>query len=113
MAEEYHGHDGIRSFWEMFWAAWADSSAPIERLIDVGDDRVVALFRLQGRGLESGAVVDHPIAYIITLRDGLIQRIESYWDQDDALRTAGLSPTKTRLGHKATTVLERIVRRGR
>jgi ketosteroid isomerase-like protein len=61
-----------------------------ERTIE-GDDLVVAVGRLRGTGVESGADIEVPIAFISRFRDGVVIRVEEYLDSSEALEAAGLS----------------------
>jgi ketosteroid isomerase-like protein len=45
----------------------------------------------KGRGLESEAEVESPVAYVIELKDGRITRVEDFFDPSEALKAAGLS----------------------
>ena len=62
----------------------------ISEIRDLGE-RVLAFGRLQGRGLESAAEVESPVAYVIELKDGRITRVEDFFDPSEALEAAGLS----------------------
>ena len=46
--------------------------------------------RVCGTGKESGIAVEARIAHLFTFKDGLVVRVESYEDRDEALRAAGL-----------------------
>lgn len=59
-------------------------------LIDVGQDRVVAVTRWVGTGRTSGVAVPNTIGFVYTLRDGLVVRQESFRNKDDALNAVGL-----------------------
>jgi ketosteroid isomerase-like protein len=71
--------------------AFSEQRPEIERLVEQGE-RVVALVRAHGRGRASGAVVDAHVGHVWTIRDGLVQRMEYYGDQDEALAAAGVPP---------------------
>jgi ketosteroid isomerase-like protein len=66
-----------------------DVQADMDRYLDAGD-RVVAVGSVHGTGSGSGAGVRVPIAFVFTLRDGLIARVEEYLDPAEALEVAGL-----------------------
>jgi ketosteroid isomerase-like protein len=53
----YQGHSELLAASEDFRSLFEDLSAEVERLIDAGEDRVVAVIRFQGRGATSGAPV--------------------------------------------------------
>jgi hypothetical protein len=60
-------------------------------LIDLGDDRVLALWRESGIGKGSGIPMEQEGASLFTLRDGLIVRWVAYLGRERALRAAGLA----------------------
>jgi ketosteroid isomerase-like protein len=87
----YHGHDGLREWSRQYYEAWDDVTAELEDVIDVGDDRVVAVLNYQGRGRVSGAEVQITrMAGIFTIRDGQVTRAEWYRNEPDALRASGI-----------------------
>jgi ketosteroid isomerase-like protein len=87
-ADVYHGHDEVRSFWESWAGSWDDIRMEPEEFIDLGD-RVLALVRFRASG-RNQLELDQQVAHLWTLRDGLILRFQSYWDQAEALRATGL-----------------------
>ena len=67
---------------------WDEAGVEIERLIE-GEGWVLALVHAHGRGRASGAAGDAHVAHVWTVRDGLIERMEYYGDQAEALAAAG------------------------
>jgi ketosteroid isomerase-like protein len=89
----YSGFDEIRKFFENDWFAafpFEEWEVVVDELIDNGN-QVIAMSRQRGRGGTSGAEAELEQAFIVTVRDGEIVRIESYLDRDTALEAAGLS----------------------
>jgi ketosteroid isomerase-like protein len=90
-SKTYVGREGftewIRTWTEDFvdWRIWP------EKLIDAGDDRVVAVVRQSAKGKESGAAVELRVGMIFTLKDGQVIDHRHYLDPADALEAAGLS----------------------
>jgi ketosteroid isomerase-like protein len=87
----HRGHDEVRA-WLADWSeALPDMRWEAERILDAGDETVVALVRMAGRGAASGLDVTTP-AYgvVFTVRAGKVVRIEEYADRDRALEVAGL-----------------------
>jgi ketosteroid isomerase-like protein len=73
-----------------FDAMWEEHrSEPQEiRAVDVDRVLLVSVERFKGRdGIELAA----PFASIFTLRDGKVSRWQAFWDQQKALKAAGLS----------------------
>ena len=62
-----------------------------EKIIDAGDDRVVAITRQSAKGRGSGAPVELQFASVNTLRDGQIVDRRHYLDAAEALEAVGLS----------------------
>jgi ketosteroid isomerase-like protein len=80
------GREALRA-WTSFTEAWEEIEVSPEQITDMGE-QVVALVRLHGRGLASGANVDAKVGAIFGLRDGRIVRYE-LTDRQDALEAAG------------------------
>jgi ketosteroid isomerase-like protein len=68
-----------------------DFTFQVDRLIDAGSDRVVALLHQSGTGKESGVPVEWEMGQVHELRDGRIVRVTNYTTPDEALEAAGLS----------------------
>jgi ketosteroid isomerase-like protein len=62
-----------------------------EQFLDAGDD-VVAFVRTGGRGRTSGIDVSRPVAWTMTVRDGLVVKVVGYEERAAALAAAGLDP---------------------
>jgi ketosteroid isomerase-like protein len=86
-----HGRDGFLKAWADLIAPWEEHSIELEELIDLGDDRVLALERVRGKGRTSGAEVDARVARVYVIRDGLIRHITYYAERSEALRDAGVA----------------------
>jgi ketosteroid isomerase-like protein len=62
-----------------------------DELIDLGDDRLLAIGRMKGSGLSSGAPFDSEWANLWTVSAGLVVRDQVFMSHRDALEAAGLS----------------------
>ena len=71
--------------------SWQEQRIELEEMQDVGDDRVLSLFRWITKGKDSGITLETPMAAITTVRDGQIARHEFFIDRDEALRAAGVA----------------------
>jgi ketosteroid isomerase-like protein len=60
-----------------------------DRWVDAGE-RVVGIGTVSGSGRESGADTRVPLAFVFTVQDDLITRVEEYIDPAEALNTVGL-----------------------
>jgi ketosteroid isomerase-like protein len=88
----YRGIEAVRGYWEGFVRDTFDEfSFEAEDFVDVDEDRVLFLFRLNSRGKGSGARVETHPGWIYTFRGGLAVRIEAFLDRGAALEAAGLS----------------------
>ena len=88
----FHGHEGVRRYGRAWMEAWAFLDAPLERLVDAGEQVVALLGQTTARGKRSGIEVDTPpFAQVWTLRDGKVIRMRIYPDHAEALKAAGLS----------------------
>jgi ketosteroid isomerase-like protein len=87
----HRGHDDVRAWLAEWFEALPDMRWEAERILDTGDEAVVALVRMAGRGAASGLDVKTP-AYgvVFTVRAGKVVRIEEYADRDRALEVVGL-----------------------
>jgi ketosteroid isomerase-like protein len=82
------GRDAMHSSLSALFDAWESYRLEPEEVRDVDDDRVVAVVREAARGRTSGLEVESRWGYLITIREGLITRVEAYRDADRALEAA-------------------------
>jgi ketosteroid isomerase-like protein len=61
-----------------------------EEVLDLGDDRVVAVQHAKGRARASGVHTDIRYAVVYTLRDGKIVCGREYINRNEALEAVGL-----------------------
>ena len=83
------GIDELRRFRDE--GPWAELSFDPERFIDVDDERVLVLVRVDARGKGSGVPVELRNAHEFTIRDGVLVRFKVYGDRDEALEAAALA----------------------
>jgi ketosteroid isomerase-like protein len=73
------------------WVEMFDNLTVVpEELLDVGDDRVVAVQHVTGRAKASGVETELRLAVVYTVRDGKIVRGREYIDRQQALEAVGL-----------------------
>ena len=90
-ATTYHGHQGVKQFWETWAEAISGMELEIEECRGVGRDRVLAIVRARGTGAGSGAPVASPrFAEIADFRDGRVVKVRVYGGVAAALEAAGL-----------------------
>jgi ketosteroid isomerase-like protein len=87
----YHGHDGVRRFFQDMEDAWGrDIRIEPETYFDLRE-QVLAYYVLHGRGQNSGVEVAMPNAAVVTWREGLVVYFRAYTSREDALRDLGVS----------------------
>ena len=90
---DQHQHLGVQGYLEAIAemvAAWDPWQQEVERVIDAGENGVVALLHLNARGKESGVPVQFSWALVVTLRRGKMAASRVFLDQGQALKTVGL-----------------------
>jgi ketosteroid isomerase-like protein len=86
------GVDAVRAWVTDFAEAWGEIQVGIERLNEVGDDAVLALVRMSGRGRDSGAAVTSGVdGHLWTIRAGKVVAVRMYQGSREALEAVGLS----------------------
>ena len=98
MEGEWRGLEGLSAGTREYFFAFADLHIEAERIIDLGDDRVLVMSRQTARGKLSGAPFEHELADLITLRDGKIVGMAAYWRRAEALEAVGLSEQDAQAG---------------
>ena len=84
------GIEAVTRYIESFARYWeAIRIEPIE-FVDAGD-QVVVVARLVGRGKGSGVDVEREWAYVWTLREGKVLRMDGYADRSEALKAVSLA----------------------
>ena len=87
---EMHGPVAVRRYIQDWIDTFDDFSVAVEDLRDVGDDRVLAIQRVNGRAKLSGTETDLRYAVVNTVRDGKVVRGREYLSLDQALEAVGL-----------------------
>ena len=85
------GHLGWLKAWDAFLGASEAFSYTIHELVDLGGDEVFVAGEITMVWKGSGMTLTEPRFTVLTLRDGLIVRVNAYRDRDEALEAAGLS----------------------
>ena len=88
-ATVYRGHQGVRRGIQEMEEAFSEVQAEQSEVRDLGE-RVVAIGHLRGRGKESGAITESPLAWIVEFKSGKVIRVREYLDPQEALEAAGL-----------------------
>ena len=81
----YHGHAGVRQFFEEWLGTFEHFYARPQEFIDAGN-HVVVQVRQGGRGKESGVEVEMPVYWhSFWVRDGKVVRVVVHRDRDEAM----------------------------
>jgi len=92
-AGTWRGIAGMAEGWNENLSAWADMRAEPEEFRALEDGRVLVFFHLRARGKASGVEIGEAMsrgAQLVTLHDGKVTRMITYWNRDRALEAAGL-----------------------
>ena len=84
------GHDGVRSWWDALHDAYADLSAEIDQVREVGTDMTVARVRLSGERRENNAPMQQTQWHVVRWRDKTAIRWRVFLTETDAFESAGL-----------------------
>jgi uncharacterized protein len=87
---EMHGKHAVRRYLQDWLDTFDNITSVPTEMLDVGDDRVVALIHVTGRARLSGIETELRYAIVYTFRDGLIVRGREYADRQQALKAVGL-----------------------
>jgi ketosteroid isomerase-like protein len=88
----YRGADALARFWSDSTESWEELAVEVESLTESGDDCVVAVGRLRGRGRETGANVDTLVGWVVRFDESKrVTSIVTYPKVEDAFEAAGLS----------------------
>jgi ketosteroid isomerase-like protein len=90
-ATTYHGHEGVKRFWDTWAEAISGMELEVEECRPVGQDRVLAITRAHGMGAGSGApVASGRFAQVADFSDGRVTRVRLYGGVAPALKALGL-----------------------
>jgi ketosteroid isomerase-like protein len=84
------GLQAVMAYFGEWEATLDDARLEMSSFVDAGAS-VVAFGAVRGTGTGSGADVQVPIAFVCTLADGKIARVEEYLDPSKALEAVGLA----------------------
>jgi ketosteroid isomerase-like protein len=91
MEGDYHGHAGMRRWWQNLFDVFPDFNVEVVEVRDLGGDSMLATLRWRGHGAGSGTPIDLPIWIGVRMRDGKCVWWQAFGDEDEALAAVGLS----------------------
>jgi ketosteroid isomerase-like protein len=86
----WHGREGFVEFLRTWTEQFENWSIRVERWIDAGDDRVVALTHQSAAGRGSGVPVEMKLGLVYEIEGGRVVRLRNYFSHAEALEAAGL-----------------------
>jgi ketosteroid isomerase-like protein len=86
----YHGHDGLRGWWQDFAEAFEDIHFEVLNYTALDAQRVLTENRSQGHFRETGLPIDLRWASVFSVRNGKVVRAAGYLSARKALEAAGL-----------------------
>jgi ketosteroid isomerase-like protein len=89
-AASAYGIEAVERYLRSFAKHWEQIRFEPQEYIDAGN-QVVVVAQLVGQGKKSGIEVRRTWAYVWTVRDQKILRMQGYADLNDALEAAGLA----------------------
>jgi ketosteroid isomerase-like protein len=87
---DHRGRETLRRLFEENRKNLSGYRLEPEEVIDAGDD-VIAVTHLGGAGRVSKIALDDRIAFLFTIRDGLIVRQQTFRNKEEALEAVGLA----------------------
>ena len=87
---EMHGREAVRRYLQDWVDMFEGLTVVAEELLEVEDQRVVAVIRVSGRAKLSGIETELRLAVVNSVRDGKIVRGREYIDREEALEAVGL-----------------------
>jgi ketosteroid isomerase-like protein len=84
--DSYRGFEGVRRYWRDFLSAWDSYRVEPLSFHDAGE-RIAVVVHIVGRTHE--LEVDETRSSLLTVRDGLVVRVESFAEPDGARAAAG------------------------
>ena len=90
-AATYRGREAVRDFWQTWRDTFRGFRLHLEECVPVGEDYVLATFRVSGEGTGSGASVESPAVFQLgEVRAGRVTWVGMFLTEGDALEAAGL-----------------------
>jgi ketosteroid isomerase-like protein len=85
----YHGHDGVRRWWQEALATVPDFNVELDEVRDLGDLTLVR-GRLRGHGAASGAFFERTYWGVFRYRDKRVVWWYAFQNEAEALKAVGL-----------------------
>ena len=86
----YRGHAGVRDYFERLAEVVSEQHIESFDVVDVDEDRVIAVVQLFGRTAHFEQEIEAKWAWLITVRNRKATRVETFTDRAQAFEAAGL-----------------------
>ncbi len=87
----YRGPEGLRELAESWGQNFDEYRLELERVVDLGGNRALALLVQRGRTKVGGNPMELDIGWIVEVLDGRLARVDVHFSWESALEAAGLS----------------------
>ncbi len=87
----YRGREGLRELAESWGQNFDDYRLDLERVVDLGGNRALALLVQRGQIKAGGNAMELPVGWIAEVLDGQLARVDVHFSWESALEAAGLS----------------------
>jgi ketosteroid isomerase-like protein len=92
VADDYHGHDGVRQWATEVWEVFSELHLEVEEILEAADgETVVSVQRTQGRMRHTNLETDLRWAAVWTIQDGKAVSAHGYMTRREAVEAAGLN----------------------
>ena len=86
----YHGHEGVRSWWDNVLAVFPEWSPRIESAREIGD-RILVQVRAEGTGTGSGSPLERDWWQVVRVEDGRLRSWAFFRTKQEALEALAVS----------------------
>jgi ketosteroid isomerase-like protein len=90
MRGTYHGHAGVRRYFEELTALFEDLRLEPEEFIPIGNEYVLVFLRVRGRGVRTGVEGSQPVANLWKVGQQGAAQVRLFYDRAEALEAAGV-----------------------
>jgi ketosteroid isomerase-like protein len=87
----FKGFEGVMEWISDTRETWAEYSQEVEEIAELGEDDVLVVVRISGRGGGSGVPVAQELAVVWRFEDGMAVEARSYTSREEALAAAGVA----------------------
>jgi ketosteroid isomerase-like protein len=95
----YHGHDGVRRWFEDLRRDWEVFDSKPEEIRDLGDGHFLVLGHWLARGRGSGVELSsQPASWLMKFREGKVVRLQTFTTREEALKATERMGSKSRGG---------------